>query len=75
MLLLKVSLKRDFLDIDPSTFLGVREFKNTSAMKVIYFLEMFKIQSRFPKGKEISGKYFFPSEIIVTEDVRINCLD
>ena len=39
----KDPLKRDFLDIDVTMFFGVRNFGNTSAMRVILFLKMFKI--------------------------------
>ena len=67
-------LKHDFLDIYLTTLFGVRKFKNTSAMRLIYFLKMFKIEPRFRKCKEISGNNFFVSEIIATEDVAVNCL-
>ena len=36
-------LRRDFLDVDLTTFFGVTNFRNTSAMRVIFFLKMFKI--------------------------------
>ena len=36
-------LNRDFLDIYLTTFFGVRNLGNKSAMKVIFFLQMFKI--------------------------------
>ena len=49
MLLVEGSSERDFLDIYLTTFFGVRKFKNTSAMRVIFFLEMFKIESKFRK--------------------------
>ena len=39
MLLFEVSLKEDFLDIYLTMFLGVCNFGNTPAMKVIFFLE------------------------------------
>ena len=35
---------------------------------------MCKIESRFPKCKEIEGNNFFVSQIIATGDVAINCL-
>ena len=38
-------LKRDFLDIYITTFFGVRKFQNTSALRVIFSLKMFKIES------------------------------
>ena len=48
----KGALKGDFLDIYLSMFFGVRKFKNTSSMRVILFLEMFKIESKFTKWKK-----------------------
>ena len=36
-------LKRDFLDIDLTTFFGVSNFGNASAVTVISFMKMFKI--------------------------------
>ena len=39
----KDPLKRDFLDIDLTTFFGVSNFGNTSAMTLIFFWKMFKI--------------------------------
>ena len=45
----KGPLKRDFLDIYLTTIFGVRKFKNTSAMSIILFLEMLKIESIFRK--------------------------
>ena len=36
-------LKRDFFDIDLTTFFGIRNFGNTCAMKVIFLFKMFKI--------------------------------
>ena len=70
-------MKRDILDIDLTTFFGVRKFKNTQEYtRVIFFLEMFKIESNFAKckkKKENWEKAFF-SEIISSEDIGINCL-
>ena len=43
MLLVKGPLKENFLEICLTTFLGVRNFGNTSAMRVIFFLKMFEI--------------------------------
>ena len=48
----KHHLKGDFLDIYLTTFFGVRKFKNTSAMRVIFLLKMFKIESKFRKWKK-----------------------
>ena len=42
MLLVEGPLKRDSLDIYLTTLFGVRSFGNTSAMRVIFFLEIFK---------------------------------
>ena len=42
--LLKGPLKQDFLDIYIETSFGIRQLKNTSAMRVILFLKMFKIE-------------------------------
>ena len=39
----KGPLKWDFFDIYLTTFFGVRNLGNKSAMKVIFFLQMFKI--------------------------------
>ena len=50
------SLKRDFLDIYLTTFFGVRKFKNTSTMRVIFFLKMFKIESKFRKCQKKKEK-------------------
>ena len=57
--LLKGPLKRDFSDIFIITFLGVRSFKNTSAMRIIFFLKMFKTKSRFQKCREVLGNNCF----------------
>ena len=45
----KGPLKRDFLDNYVTTFLGVRNFGNTSAMRVIFFAKMFNILFKFQK--------------------------
>ena len=37
--------KRDFLDIYLTTFFGIRNFGNTLAMKVIFFLKVLKFLS------------------------------
>ena len=36
-------LKWELLDIYFFTYIGVRNFRNTSAMRVIFFLKMFKM--------------------------------
>ena len=50
--LLKGLLKQDFLDIYLTMFFAVRKFKNTSAMTVIFFPKIFKIESKFRKCKK-----------------------
>ena len=39
----KGPFKRKFLDSYLTTYFGVRNFGNTSAMRVIFFLKIFKI--------------------------------
>ena len=51
-------LKREFLDIYQTTSFRVRKFENTSAMRVIYFLKMFKVESKLRKLKKKFRKYF-----------------
>ena len=53
---LKGPLKRDFLDIYLTTFFGLHKFKKTSAMRVIFFLKTFKIESKFWKTKKKKKK-------------------
>ena len=48
----KGPLKHDFLDKYLTTFFGVRNLGNKSAMKVIFFLQMFKISCTFRKWKK-----------------------
>ena len=52
----KDPLKQDFLDIYLATLFGVRKFKNTSAIRVIFFLKMFKNESSFGKCKKKKKK-------------------
>ena len=57
----KGPLKLDFLETYLTTYFGIRQFKSTSAMRVIYFLKMFKIESKLrkcKKKKEKSGYIF-----------------
>ena len=56
--LLKGPLKRDFLDIYLTTYFAVRKFKNTSDVRVILFLKMFRNESNFKKCKKKFRKYF-----------------
>ena len=56
----KHPLKRDFLEIYLTVFFGVPKLKNTSAMRVTFFLKKFKIQFKFRKWiKKIAKKKFF----------------
>ena len=73
---LKGPLKRDILENFLSTFFRGRKFKNTSAMRVIVFLKMFKIESKFTKCKKKKKKKqkLFLSKIIGSENVAINIL-
>ena len=56
----KGPLKPDFLDIYLTAFFRVRKFQKTSAMSVIFFLKMSRIDSRFWKlKKKIKKNVFF----------------
>ena len=48
----KGPLKGDFLEICLTTFFGVRNFENTSAMRSIFSLKLFKILSTFQKCRK-----------------------
>ena len=78
-------VKRDFLDIYLTSSSEVRNFKYTSAMRVIFFPKIFKIEYKFRKFKhqkkkkkkrkeKKNEKLFFVSEILSSENVTINCL-
>ena len=54
----KGPLKRDFLDIYQTTFFGVRMFKTTSAMRVIFFRKIFKLDLNLENGKKNSENIF-----------------
>ena len=47
-----------FLDIYLTTFFGVHNFKNTSAMRVIFTSKIFKIECKFYKRKKEMEKTF-----------------
>ena len=49
--------------------------KNTTAMRVIFFSKIFKIESIFAKCNKKLGECFVFSEIISPENVAINGLD
>ena len=48
----KGPLKWDFLDIDLASIFGVRKLKYTSAIRVMFFLKKFKIESKFRRCKK-----------------------
>ena len=54
----KGPLKGDFVDIYLTTFFGVGQFKNTSPMRINFFLKMFKIEFKFRKCKKEFRKFF-----------------
>ena len=58
MLLLQGFSETNILDIYLTTFFGVLKFENTSAMRLNFFLKMFKIGSKFRKFLKKSNKYF-----------------
>ena len=66
-------MKQEFLDIYQTTLFRVRKLKNTHAMRVSFFLKVFKIESRSPKYKKKEKKSFV-SEMIASEVVALNCL-
>ena len=55
----KGPLKCDFLDIYLTTFFGIRNFGNTTAMWVIFFLKGLKILPTFEKCRKIIDKKLF----------------
>ena len=69
----KGPLKRDILDIYLTTFFGGCKIKNTSAMRVILLLEIFKIKFNFENAKK-KWKIYFVSERVASQNVAINCL-
>ena len=72
MFLWKGALKWVFLDIYLTTFFAARNFQNTSAVRVIFFLKICKIE--FQTIKKKIHKIFFVSEIIASKNVAIDCL-
>ena len=66
--------KRDFPDIYLTTSFGVCKFKKTSAMRVIFFLKLFKIECKFTKWKQKNEKIIFLSYIIASENLAIVCV-
>ena len=58
MLIVEGPLKRDFLDIYLTTFFGIRNFGNTSAMRVTFLVKVFKILSTLQKCRKTLEKAF-----------------
>ena len=54
----KSPLKRDFLEIYLTTSFGILKFKNTSAMRVIFFWKCSKLNLNLENPKKNSGKVF-----------------
>ena len=67
-------MKLDFVVVYLTKFFVLRKLKNTSAMRVIFFLKIFKIESKFRKRKKKIEKIFFVSQINAYGNVAINCL-
>ena len=68
------SSERDFLDIYLTAVFQVRTLENTSAMKVIFFMKIFKIFSTFPKCLKGVEKMFSLLEIITSQLATSNCV-
>ena len=64
MLLVEGPLKLDFLDIYLTTLLGVRNFGNTSAVRIIFLFENIQNLIYISKMQEEIEKMFFVSGII-----------
>ena len=64
----------DFLDISLTTVFRLRNFENTSAMRVIFFLKILKILSTFQKCQKLDEKNFSLLEIIASKLATWNCL-
>ena len=52
------TLKRDFLDIYLTTLIGDPNFRNISTMRPVFYLEIWKIWSRFQKCRKKLRKSF-----------------
>ena len=63
----------DFLDIDLTTFFGVRNFGNTSAMRVIFFSKCSKFELDF-KNEKKNQKKLFVFQLLASKLVALNCL-
>ena len=73
MLLVEGSSERDFLEIYLTTFFGVRKFKNTSPMRVMFLSKCSKLKINLENAKKNSEKVFRFSDNCI-ENVAINCL-
>ena len=51
----------DFLNMYLTMFFGVCKFKNTSAMRVIFFFKILKIESKFRRCRKKTETIFFVS--------------
>ena len=67
-------MKRDFLDIDVTIFFGLCNFGNISAIRVIFFLKLFKVYTRLQKWSKKIEKKFFVLEILPSKLVPLNSL-
>ena len=65
--------KQHFLDISLTASLGLGNFANTLAKRIILFLKMLKILSRIQNLRKKIEKGFFFSQIIAFESVALNC--
>ena len=67
-------MKLDFFEIDVTMFLGVRNFGNTSAVRVILFFKNVENLNEISRMKQKIEKKLFLFEIIASELVALNCL-
>ena len=67
-------MKRDFLDKYLTTFFGVRNLGNKSAMKVIFLFANVQNFMYISKIQEKIEKKLFVFEIISSELVALNCV-
>ena len=72
--LVKGPSKQDFLDNYLTTLFGVRNFGNTSAIRVIFVSKCSKFNVDFKNAKKKFRKTFFVPQIIAYELVALNCL-
>ena len=67
-------MKLEFFEIDVTMFLGVRNFGNTSAVRVILFFKNVENLNEISRMKQKIEKKLFLFEIIASELVALNCL-